>query len=238
LVPQGTYTISASKNGYETSIKTGVVVNHMNATEVNFVLTLRSTPNGQISYPIDYAIRYAVREGIVAGQIDVQQNENELGSLFSATITYDISVAITVQSATTKTLSFIVNGSQNSSGNIIAVRFGPGTLEDKKNITVLYDNIPISWVDFDTLFDVHMHENMSNATWTSVLAIDHQGKEILYCLIYIPHYSEHTITIQTITQAIVGLGLGIAVLLFSSVFLVLGVLYFIPYFYVRARKNK
>ena len=107
-----------------------------------------------------------------------------------------------------------------------------------KNITVIYDNESIPWVDFDTLFEV-LPENESNtsATWTSALVIDRNGAEVLYCFIRIPHYSQHSITIQSTGSLVIqGIGGVLAIVVFIAVVCLLGVVYFIPYFLVRKSK--
>ena len=91
-----------------------------------------------------------------------------------------------------------------------------------ENVKVEYDNEPISWVDFDTIFDSDQEDTDATAKWTSVLAIDENGEQILYILVY-THFSEHTITISSIIEA-VG---GITMMFLYAAFCVIAVIVFL-----------
>jgi hypothetical protein len=95
-----------------------------------------------------------------------------------------------------------------------------------KNVTVLYDNTSIPWVDFDSIFRSD-NETNDTARWTSVLAIDGNGNEILYCLLWIPHFSTHTISI-TAGQIITALSQLMAIALYIVIIVVLAVVTAIP----------
>ena len=66
-----------------------------------------------------------------------------------------------------------------------------------ENVKVEYNNELISWVDFDTIFNSDQEDTDTTAKWTNVLAINNNGEQIFYILIWIPHFSENTITISS-----------------------------------------
>jgi hypothetical protein len=197
---------------------------------VNFVLGFKTTSAGeQPSFPIDYAITYGIQQGVIAGQIYVQQTSDSI--LSTEIVTYDGTIGISTDAATAERYEFTINGTENSTGRILVIRFGPGTLQNTKNMTVLYDNETIPWVDFDTLYKGKLVEtNNSTAVWTNVLTIDQNGDEIVYFLLRIPHYSTHTITITTIHQIIEAVGGPLAVLVYVAIGILVTVMFVYPVF--------
>ncbi len=222
-VPVGTYTVKAEKQGYETSIKRGITVIKNEATEANFALKVESEAPEEGSGLVDTAIAHLVRDGYVAGTIKLKD------STARVTTYYDVNISI--ESISKNRLSFTVNGSEGTVGKVITVRFGSGTLEDMSNVSVLYDNESIAWVNFDTIFNAD-NVTSTNAKWTSVLAIDAEGVEILYCLIWVPHFSEHTITISSFVEVVKVLG-GITVIIFYIIICVIAAIVFFSRFYAR-----
>jgi nitrous oxidase accessory protein NosD len=233
-VPPGIYTVKVSKDRYLQGIMYGVIVHHNSASELNLILEYKST--GEENYPIDFALDHGIKTGIIIGDINIQ---HPLGENVSTEVTtYSENASITITTLTTTKLLFIIQASEEIGGKILTVRFGPGTLEDMNNIGIIYDNGSIPWVDFDTIFKPDMRTNDTNATarWTSIVAIDKDGNQILYCLLWVPHFSEHEITISTLEKVVEAIGMTVALVLYMTVFAILGILYLVPFFLVR--KNK
>ena len=160
----------------------------------------------------------------MAGQVEIHSVEEDEEAVVEI-ITYN-DVTINIESLTKEQLSFIVNNSEGVGGKIITIRFGPGTLQDMKNISVLYDNQSISWVSFDAIFTPT--SALMNATWTSVLAIDAEGAEILYLLIWVPHFSEHTISIISFTQLVEAFDIITIAIFYSAISIIVVVFFFSP----------
>jgi hypothetical protein len=223
-VSPGTYAIQAKKEGYATYTVNAVTVQKNTGHEVNFILQ-HETNGGKNQYLIDYAMNRIIEQGIISGTIDVQSPPQHEGFLTQVS-TYNTPVSIHIETITPTTLVFNISAPEGTIGKIITVRFGPGTLDDMKNVTILYDNASIPWVDFDSIF-ASGNETNDTARWTSVLAIDGNGNEILYCLLWIPHFSTHTISITT-SQIITALSELMAMTLYIVIIVVLAVVTAIP----------
>jgi len=206
-VAPGTYAMKASKIGYLTATVPSVIVQKNVQTTVNFTLENITELMGE-QYLIDYAMKKIVEQGWISGAISVQYPEEQQQILTEVSL-YKTPVSVMINTATAEQLVFSVNGSEAVHRAILTVRFGPGTLEDMNNVTILYDNESISWVSFDEIFH---SDNTTTARWSSVLAIDGEGQEILYCIISAP-LSTHTITISSLQHIVEEVG-GLMVILF------------------------
>jgi parallel beta-helix repeat protein len=204
VVPVGMYLVEASKTGYESMKIENIQVHFNESIEVNFTLKEGNTDNSEDVvevYPIDYAVDYGIETGTVLGKIDVQYNPTEQFTTRITTYLQESDISVTSTSSTL--FSFIVNGPDGTVGKMVSIRFGPGTLQDMENIQVVYDNEVITKVNFDVLFNQNKDTNAeSKATWTSMVTLDKNGLQILYCLIWIPHFSQHHLSIFTLEQVI------------------------------------
>jgi hypothetical protein len=222
-IPIGTYSVQASKEGYQTSSNTSIQIIKNTGFRLNFTLK-NETQTNKGPYLIDYAMNQIINQGIISGTIDIQSQSQQEG-YYTHITTFDEPVSINLRTITQKTLTFTISAPNGTLGKIITIRFGPGTLNDMKNVTIIYDDAPIPWVDFDTIFTIN--ETNTDARWTSVLAIDGTGNEILYCLVWVPHFSDHTISITT-GQIIQTLGTILSFSLYIAIIVILAVLTAIP----------
>jgi uncharacterized GH25 family protein len=213
-------TITASKRGYSPDETDILIVNEEGKKDYQQFFT-------------DYAINQVAEEGMISGKIDVRHPVQQEG-LSTMVTTYNTPLSITIESATAEKLSIVVAGPEGTTGKIITVRFGPGTLDDMNNVSVLYDNEFISRVSFDAIFQGGNDTN-ATAKWTSVLAVDSEGNQTLYCLIRIPHFSEHTITISSIAKVVAAIGGITAVILYITVIGVVALIYVVPIWYFQKK---
>ena len=164
----------------------------------------------------------------MGGEINIELPDEE----YNITL-YKEMLNIKVISIEEGNFSFKIRADNGTSGTIIALRFfNQDTFSD---ISVKYDGELIEKADFVDIFNLLGNE--SKAKYTRILTEDNT----MYCLIYIPHFSEHIITISSIIEEVVEvLGGPIAVLLYISILLV-GTSAFVYPFVVwpaRLRKGK
>ncbi|MFH1100676.1 MAG: DUF2341 domain-containing protein [Methanobacteriota archaeon] len=198
----GTYTVKAGKSGYRVTSRQ-VVFEKNTAQDVSFVLEKTQGVGESDSEMLltDLAIDEMVQGGNVVGEITVnlqQSSEEELGIM-----AYYDGVSFAIESVSSKDFTFNFSGPSAFDGRVIIVRFGPGTLDDMKNISILYDNESIERVDFDVFFQSIQLEPGPDAEpmYTVVLASDAQGNPILYCLLQV-YFSSHTVTIFSMVETV------------------------------------
>jgi len=126
---------------------------------------------------------------------------------------------------------------ENQSGTIIVLRLiGDNNVND---VAITYDN--------DTLDQVNLSEILAQngsdtgAKYARILTESENGK-IVYCLIYIPHFSGHEITITTLREAVLIIGGIIAITAYVIICVVVATGFLYPVFsgtlLHRRRKSK
>lgn len=195
LLPAGTYMIEAGKRGYLPTGFQDVILNANESNTMNFVLEETSTnitsPTNQQADLTEAVIETGVFAGKITGELNVAPAENHYNIIL-----YDAALQILNVSVNTTKISFSVNASDFPATILTLRLFDQRNLSD---IKVVYDNEtiePISFIDIFTLVD---NNTKPKYTWIRVT----QGNQtIAYCFIYIPRFSEHSITIYPIEKVV------------------------------------
>ncbi|MFH1100655.1 MAG: DUF2341 domain-containing protein [Methanobacteriota archaeon] len=225
LVPMGVYTVIVSKKGYLSDSISGVIVQKNEATEVNFVLTM--IPR----YPSGEPVKDEQRD-LIETVITMGISNEKVGSTVDCVLrlqTYNITlyvenlrVNVTMINQTEVSLKI---GGEDLPGTVIALRlFSEGDVAD---VDIMYDGARIDRVSFADIFS--FVGNGSEAKYTRVLSKNETG-EVMYCLIYVPHFSEHDITIRTIQEAVLIIGGVVAVVLYLVVCVMVASSFLYPVF--------
>lgn len=209
----GTYTVVASKNGYITQSIPNIVVKPKNATEINIELEQQTTtptsPNGGGS-TLDYVIQKEIQDGSVIGQLNMNHpGETPIISYY----TDDLSIRGI--SSGNEQVSFTVSAPSGTLGKILVIRLGQGVLSDLDHVIVQYDNTPCE--ESTNVLSFFDGGNRTNPSWLRVISTDG-----LCIFIYVPHFSEHTITISSIITA---LSSTTALLIYVTVSIIAGIVF-------------
>ena len=112
------------------------------------------------------------------------------------------------------TVSFTVSAEVGTAGTILVIRIGKGILSDLDDIIVKYDGDAIDEVfNVEELFDLGGNTELG---WLRFLTTTG-----LYVFVRVPEFSEHTITISSIVEAIGGItAVALYVFICAAVFFV------------------
>jgi parallel beta-helix repeat protein len=187
-VTAGTYTVEASKNGYETSFR-DIIVNKNEAVGVDF--SLQKIVDHK---PETYA---DINEQFIEAKINTEIENNKIGGKIDVADEYNIKIYnekidINIESITRnkEIISFRVEADEDTPGQIFVVRIQDFSGE----ISVELDGKQINeTVDLELLFA----PDNQNAEFVKVFT-----SNASYVLTRIPSWSEHTITISTVAEAI------------------------------------
>jgi hypothetical protein len=229
-VPTGAYTVQASKQGYTASTKSEVVVNKNEATEVLFILEELVDYEPQSSSDDESDIIEAViNAGIAAQKISGELNVEPADQTYNITLyTEDLNVEII--SIDTDRISFEISA-EELPGTIIALR-----LLDQKDFTdinVEFDGTAIERVGFTEIFSMG---DGDEEKYTRILAEGKNGT-VMYCLVYIPHFSAHQITIS-LEEIVEALGGVTAILLYIAISVIVTAVFIIPMLVNIVRRRK
>jgi len=224
-VSSGTFTISATKEGYEAS-ESEIIVPPKSAVEQNFILpeVIQEQPEvtGDVNQQIMQAAVSAARNDDKLGAEIVLQETTE-----KITIYRDIDVEVLEK--TKQTLSFKVSG--EGSGAIFVISLHETRFSDITNIEVTYDGATIEMGNIADIFDLQ-----GDAPTYGVLITQNEvGDQVLNVLLFVHHFSEHTITISSVVEAI---SILTAALLFISVTIAAILIFIVPVYHFYFRKVK
>jgi len=216
LVPTGAHRIEASKTGYQTSADM-VTVKTNSAIQRDFILheeeqEIVLEPSFQ-----EEVIAYAIQTGKVGAEINVDDEEEHQITLYT-----NLNVKIEPRSSVSE-FSFKISADNETPGTVFVLRidnvdsfFNTDSL-DINNIIFEFDGVPIEKADFNQVID---SEDENNTKWTGFFV----GRT-LYILGWVPHFSEHTITISSVVEAV---GSVTVLALYIAIFVVLAVTTGIP----------
>jgi len=216
-LPSGIYLVTVTKQGYTSSSDTITVESDVTSL-VNFELTKVTTSNdGSVEEDIiERLLETEISNGNIGGRITITQQEESV-SLYNTDLTIDLG------EKQQDTITFTVGAAEGTLSEIIAIQLEAQTLSDISNLQVSYDENEIEKISFIELFSIEGSE--TKAKYTSILAYDGNGEETAYILFYIPHFSEHTITISSVAELVV-IG-GLTALALYMVICLLGVSFFV-----------
>ncbi len=196
-LPAGAYTIQASKNGYEPVTKHDIVVIENQYTLVDFELQKKEDEEPETH--AEYTIDDKIKKGTISVEVDARE-ETDIGvSLF----TEDIEVVIeNAELQSEEGLSLLVSADEDTPGAIFSVYIGQ--IENLEDIVVKLDGNPIQKSDNIRSFFNLVEEgkpSSDEAQWI-LLYSENDGKKEAIVLAYIPHFSEHQLTITAIGEII------------------------------------
>ena len=223
-VPVGTYTIEASKEGYETS-KDEVIIKDGVAENKNFYLKEIEDYEPEPSIDdtldtgsdlIDTVVRSYARSGIVSAKIKYTSSDNPELLRYSDKYTIKLNPS-------DDPVSIIISAEDGSPGTILVFFISPdGVLEDLNNIEVDYDGDSIpEFTDIEEFFDLEDNKDLG---W--IRALTTAG---LYVFVRVPEWSTHTISITSI-EVVVNI---IAIVTFYVAFFIIATTVFLSRFYAR-----
>jgi eukaryotic-like serine/threonine-protein kinase len=195
-VSPGSYSVQVTKQGYTSKSSTLVSVLEKTAKQVSFTLETSAIPSSSPTEFVDYAIQYGIEQQIIGATITVSSEQPNI-------TVYDSNVEITQTKTQNGVVQLIVNG-ETAKGTVIAIRLDNPTsllqssIQQLKDLQVTYDGQPL--VLAENIGDIFSPSSTNQPLWVGV--ITEQG--VLTLLIYIPHFSEHTITISSILETLSG----------------------------------
>jgi hypothetical protein len=210
----GTYTVEITKDSY-TSVSKQVTILKNLAQSVDFTLEKSESPNPTTTQnPMDYVIEYGIQNNIIGAQITIPKQEPQQIAI------YNTNLEILGTSIEKGTFQFTITGTEGTQGTVIALRLNDPktvlktTVEDLKNLEVTFDGQHIEMAS--TIGSIFSSED-SQPRWIGVFT--EQGVDIL---VYVPHFSEHTIIISTVVEALGGIA---AVMVYVALCVIAGLIF-------------
>jgi len=229
-ISPGTYTIEASKEGYETSTKYSIEVKNRQAIEVNFILQEIPDYEPEISQDvseqfIEAKITAEIMNNKVGGKIEVADVADDYNI-----ITYNDELNIEIEPVTRsgKIVTFKVGADESTPSQVIVVLIKD--LLDE--ISVEFDGEQIS--ETSDLYTFFSPDNQD----TEYIMVSTANSS--YVLIHISNFSEHTITISSVLEGLYGIT---AAVLYFAFFALAGTLFTITVFvvlytFIHSKKRK
>jgi outer membrane protein assembly factor BamB len=214
LLP-GTYTITVKKDGYQTEIKTNLAVVVNTAFEVNFNLNPLSVPNNEGTPGDDTQalVTSIVQSAITNGYIGAQITLTSPAEKTTPQIEYYLDDYTVHPQSTNDILSFTVSADSNTPGTFFLVFIEKEITTNPEKLTITYDGITLEKMSIDEFLHP---ENMDTPGYVVLSATTGT-----YCAVYVPGFSEHTITISTeVLGGIIALSMYIVFAIIIGILLV------------------
>ncbi len=147
-------------------------------------------------------VEEAIRTGTLGGEITIVKED---GKYKVDSVSYYSNVTIENGTLTSKKAEFVVSGDDHTTGKTIKVNVGKGAISSK-NLKVVFDGkeIPLA----DSLTDVlNPNDDGLQPEYVLVNITSGSGGEF-FLLISIPHFSEHTIIVESIVKNPVFIGMA------------------------------
>jgi hypothetical protein len=215
LLP-GEYTVSYQKEGYYVKTTTFNVITN---EEADASAVLQLIPEELPEPPEEnVTIEEAIESGVMGGQISFKITEPtvEINKTTSANIT----ITPTVDEIN-RSIILIVDSTQTI-GTAIAITIDPSFADSASTIVIQYDGHPIDKADNITDVLNASDDSEPPEYW---LVTDSNG---LQCIVRIPHFSEHIITISFVKKIVEILGGIQAIALYLAFFSIVCVLLVSP----------
>ena len=209
-IPPGSYTLTASLHSYIT-YETTFNVQDLQAIQLPIVLIEThesSVEEPELNY-VDLTIQQKGSEGIIGARMDIESESKESIIYFSDEFNIDLQI-------TEESITCIIEADEDVPGTIIVIYIKEGALTDITNLQVTYDGVAIDQaINSEGFFNL---EDTSIPQWLRHQTID--GDE--YIFIQVPSFSEHTITISSLTAV---LSTVTAILFYIAICLIAGILF-------------
>ncbi len=173
-------------------------------------ITLQTNNNIEEILTVEDAIKY----GDLGGEITIVKEGNEFDWI-STCYYNNVTVELIASTLTERKAELIVNGDEQTTGKTIKINIGEGVLSPQ-DLRVKFDGKELSMAD--NITDV-LNPNDDGLQPEYVIVEIAAGKgEEFFILVSVPHFSEHIITLQSLSKNPLFLGVAIV-----SAFLVLAV---------------
>ena len=210
----GVYTVTVSKQGYQPVVQTNVEIQEQQAYEINCVLqpeNVQTTTEEQ--QLLHTAIELAKQNNKIGGEITIAS---------STTIEKYREMTITVEKQDMQNILVTVDDDiLPEQSTLLIITLEPDALDDITNLELMYDNEPMSMGSSEALFSFTSEEPLYGV----YIFEDDDGIIVTEVVMFIPHFSEHTIQISSAIQEIIDfLGLG----LYSFISICVLLIFFLP----------
>ena len=213
-IAPGNYKLKVNKQGYITQTKTIEIIQNQ-ASELNFILEpLSDSPKKAQKEAIEHLINSEIVNGNIISKLDFDEEAHV--QIYNKAIDVEI-----IEFNLKDKITFQINSNELDEA-LIAIKINQGSLSNINNLKLTSDGKEIQQVGFSSIID--FKNTLEKAAWTSINAMDENGEEVTYLLIYSP-LSKHTISISSIVEIVGGI-LSIITYFIISIFLV--VLFFSP----------
>lgn len=209
-VPLGTYNIEVSKPGFTPSIKYSLVIRADSPKIQNFALEKDQAAIDTTDRFVSHVVEEKIAAKILDVVMSIDPDKNTI-SLYSENLTIELN-------STEGNITFTISAEDGTSGTVVLIRIGEGVLEDLDNLSVTYDGKNISeFTDIEEFFDIKGNPNLG---WLRVLT-----KTGLYLFVRVPKFSEHTITITSISEIVEIVGGINAIILYIVIAIIVAVVF-------------
>jgi hypothetical protein len=184
---------------------------------VDFILALSGgtiVPLGTTQL-IESTIQQGINEGTIGAVLTVSYGE-ETPSIEIQRYSPTFNIQLIELLQPTDIVTFTISAEEGTAGTFVAIHIGNEVLHPE-DIKISYDGNSLSTIPIGNF--LHPEENNEPGyiiLWT-------EGE--IYVLLYVPHFSEHTITISSLTQIIEVIGGTTAVILFVVIAVIVAVVF-------------
>jgi len=182
-VPPGIYSVKASKQGYETSTKYNIELKENTAIGVDFNLVESIEPTEEKGGVAEYIIGDQIEDGNVGAEIDAEH-----------VTLYAADLDVNILEAKPGEISFNVVG--EGEGTLIAIYIDG--VENQDDVLLTYDNVKIERTSDVLSF---LTPQNTEVGWV-LLPTEREGE---YVVLLYTEFSEHTVTITSIIEAVGGI---------------------------------
>jgi len=144
----------------------------------------------------------AIKAGTLGGEVTVVRKNN---SYRVDSVSYHGNVTIKNGTLSTKKAEFIVSGDDHTTGKTIKVNIGGGALSSK-DLKVMFDGKEIPMAD--NLADVLNPDDDGLQPEYSIVNVKSKCGDEFFLLISIPHFSTHTIVIESLAKNPIFIGMA------------------------------
>jgi len=222
MIEPGTYTLEAQKEGYDLVSLPNIVISEDTTTVQDITLVPIPTETEESSTAfIETSLQEKITEKTIGARVLISDEQQEITY-------YNEELQITILSIK-GTIAFQVQADNETLPTIVLVQLIDHVLTRVDQLEVRIDNIPITQTtDTDGFFTLTKN---STAEWMPLYT--ETGRTFI--LVSIPHFSSHTITFSSDEAAVEAFGITPSLLLYLGVFVLLGLLFYAPIWFIQKR---
>ena len=224
---EGSYRIEASKLGYKKSVIDSINIIDGTAIGQNFVLEkVIETGGNELSDNeklVESTIQNSIELGNVAAKLSISNiNQPDIQQYLE---NYEVKIN---EVTSHEIISFNVNGENNTPGTFFIVYIGKNIVNDPENLIVTYDEKEIGKMSIYSFLNPSENDQVGYVLLSA--------KEGYYIAVYVPHFSEHTIIISSITEIIEDIGL-VTFISYIGISILIAIAIVAPIIYIDKRNS-